>query len=98
MNTFTSKDIKPTMRKVNHFQTEKQILFQYLQKNIATAAMVEEATGIRICNITRHKRSFEKNGTLEKLFRSICRRTGYRAWYLTTDPLIISSLKKRRHG
>ena len=86
------------MSKVNHRLTEKQIVFQHLQKNIATAAMVEQATGIRICHITRYKQALQKDGKLQELFRTICRRTGYRAWYLSTDPLIISSLKKRSSG
>lgn len=61
-------------------------IFQYLQKHIATASMVADATGIYQKNICRYKRDLEKAGRLWEIKKAICQKTGFRAWYLTTDP------------
>ena len=46
------------------YRTQQKIIFQYLQKHIATASMVAYATGIPQKNITRYKRDLEKTGRL----------------------------------
>lgn len=63
-----------------------QTIFHYLQQHIATASMVAEATGIYQKNICRYKRDLEKNGQLFEVEKKLCKVTGFRAWYLTTDP------------
>jgi hypothetical protein len=61
-------------------------IFQYLQNNVATASMVADATGIYQKNICRYKRDLEKVGRLWEVTKDICKKTGFRAWYLTTNP------------
>lgn len=66
--------------------TEKKTIFLYLQEHIATASMVSEATGVPQKNITRYKRDFEKSGVLWEVEKKYCKHTGFKAWYLTTNP------------
>lgn len=68
-----------------HFN-QLQTIFQYLQENIATASMVADATGIYQKNICRYKRDLEKAGRLWELAKATCKKTGFKAWYLTTSP------------
>lgn len=63
-----------------------QILIDYLKTHIATASMVAEATGIYQKNICRFKRSLQKAGLLWEVKKKTCEITGFKAWYLTTDP------------
>jgi len=72
--------------KDNYFQTQLITIFTYLQKNIATASMVSEATGIPQKNICRYKRDLEKAGQLWEVEKKQCNKTGFKAWYLTTNP------------
>ena len=55
-------------------------------ENVATASMVSNDTGIPQKNICRYKRDLEKAGRLWEIEKNLCRRTGYKAWYLTTNP------------
>jgi hypothetical protein len=48
--------------------------------------MVSEVTGIKQKNICRYKRDFEKAGLLWEIRKGTCKITGFKAWYLTTDP------------
>jgi len=66
--------------------SQLQTIFQFLKKNNATAAMVSSATGIPHKNITRYKRDLEKAGKLWEIGRKLCKKTGFKAWYLTTNP------------
>lgn len=63
-----------------------QTIFQYLQENVATASMVADATGIYQKNICRYKRDLEKAGRLWEIVKATCKKTGFKAWYLTTNP------------
>lgn len=63
-----------------------QTIFQYLQVEVATASMIADATGIYQKNICRYKRDLEKAGRLWEIEKRTCKKTGFRAWYLTTDP------------
>jgi hypothetical protein len=71
--------------KDNLHNTQLQTIFQYLQEHIATASMVADATGIYQKNICRYKRDLEKAGRLWEISKSTCKKTGFKAWYLTTD-------------
>lgn len=71
--------------KVKHFQTQEKTIFHYLQNHIATASMVADATGIPQKNITRYKRDLEKQGLLFEVEKKLCKLTGFRAWYITTN-------------
>lgn len=66
----------------NQFQT----IFHYLHEHIATASMVADATGIYQKNICRYKRDLEKAGRIWELEKKRCQKTGFKAWYLTTNP------------
>jgi hypothetical protein len=63
-----------------------QTIFQYLRVEVATASMVADATGIYQKNICRYKRDLEKAGRLWEIEKRTCKKTGFRAWYLTTNP------------
>ena len=65
---------------------QQQTIFHYLQEHIATASMVADATGIYQKNICRYKRDLEKAGRLWETEKKLCEKTGFKAWYLTTDP------------
>ena len=68
------------------FKSQLKTIFQYLQKHIATASMVSAATGIPQKNICRYKRDLEKAGRLYEIEKKLCKKTGFKAWYLTTNP------------
>ncbi|MFN5443405.1 MAG: hypothetical protein ACK48V_04175 [Crocinitomicaceae bacterium] len=68
-------------------KNQLKTIFLYLQENVATASMVSEATGIPQKNICRFKRDLELSGRLWEIEKKLCKKTGFRAWYLTTDPL-----------
>jgi hypothetical protein len=48
--------------------------------------MLTEYTGVPQKNICRYKRDFEKAGLLWEVKKETCKATGYKAWYLTTNP------------
>lgn len=81
-------------RKDTSLNTQKQVVFRYLSKNIATATMVSQATGIAQKNICRHKRTLEKAGLLYQVERKMCKCTGFLAWYLSTNPEMLHNGKK----
>jgi hypothetical protein len=72
--------------KGNDFRSQLQIVVEYLKDNTATASMVTDRTGVPQKNICRYKRSLERAGRIWEVARKPCGITGYRAWYLTTDP------------
>ena len=72
--------------KVKSDLNQLQTIFQYLFENIATASMVSNATGIYQKNICRYKRDLEKAGRLWEIEKTYCKQTGFKAWYLTTNP------------
>lgn len=67
-------------------QTQQQTIFEYLLKCVATASMVADATGIPQKNICRYKRDLERAGKLAEVKKGVCQLTGFKAWYITTDP------------
>ena len=67
------------------FKSQLKTIFQYLQKHIATASMASAATGIPQKNICRYKRDLEKAGRLWEIEKKLCKQTGFKAWYLTTN-------------
>jgi len=72
--------------KDNRHFTQLQTIFQYLQGNVATASMVTDATGVPQKCITRYKRDLERAGRLWEVTKTCCKKTGFKAWYLTTNP------------
>jgi predicted HTH transcriptional regulator len=72
--------------KFKQFQNQKKTIFEYLKSNTATASMITEFTGIPQKSICRYKRDLEKQGLLYEVIKKHCKFTGFRAWYLTTNP------------
>lgn len=70
----------------HHGHTQLEILFTYLREHIATASMVSAATGVPQKNICRYKRYLERKGCIWELEKKPCKMTGFKAWYLTTNP------------
>lgn len=71
--------------KGNTESNQLQTIFQYLKECDATASMVSDATGIYQKNICRYKRDLERAGRLWEITKATCKKTGFKAWYLTTD-------------
>lgn len=69
----------------NDFKTQTKIIFRFLLKHTATNTMTSKATGIPQKNICRIKRNLEKKGLLRELERKLCKVTGHKASYLTTN-------------
>jgi|GEM_PF-4787184 len=67
-------------------QSQIKTIFQYLFENEATASMVAQATGIYQKNICRYKRDLEKSNRIFETKKGLCKVTGFKAWYLTTNP------------
>jgi hypothetical protein len=74
--------------------TQLKTIFHYLKKHVATASMVSDQTGVPHKNICRYKRDLEKAGMLWEIEKKQCQKTGYRAWYLTTDPEKVPHVKQ----
>lgn len=72
--------------KKNQTNSQIEIVYEYLYFNVATASMVEIATGVHHKCITRYKRNLEKNNNLWQIEKKKCEETGFIAWYLTTNP------------
>ena len=81
-----SNSLHKRQGKDTDFKSQLKTIFQYLQKHIATASMVSAATGIPQKNICRYKRDLEKAGRLYEIEKKLCKKTGFKAWYLTTNP------------
>lgn len=81
--------------KYNTFKNQKATIFNYLKENIATASMISEATRIPQKNITRYKRDLELAGVLFEVKKTYCEKTGFKAWYLTTNEDVIQSHHKQ---
>lgn len=75
----------------NTKNTQIKTIFHYLQNHIATASMVSKATGIAQKNITRYKRDLEQRGLLYEVERKLCKLTGFKAWYITTNKKLFIS-------
>lgn len=67
-------------------QNQLQTIFHYLKNHVATASMVTDATKVPQKCITRYKRDLEKAGMLWEIEKKDCQKTGFKAWYLTTNP------------
>jgi hypothetical protein len=85
---------KVKQAKDKHQLKQVKTIFEYWQNHIATASMVSNATGIPQKNICRYKRDLEKAGQLFEICKTICRHTGFRAWYCTTNKAWADTLKQ----
>ena len=85
MNKYETSPLHKRQCKGKKHLTQLQTILQYLQKHIATASMVADATGIYQKNICRYKRDLEKAGRLWEVEKTLCKKTGFKSWYLTTN-------------
>jgi hypothetical protein len=72
--------------KDNSNASQLKTIFHYLQDHVATASMVSEATGVKQKNICRYKADLQRNGMLWEIEKKSCKVTGFKAYYLTTNP------------
>jgi|SRR5665647_2651638 len=72
--------------KDKHSESQLLTIFTYLHNHIATASMVIAETGVPQKCICRYKRDLEKNDLLWEIEKKPCEKTGFKAWYLTTNP------------
>lgn len=86
MESTNNNPLHKRQGKDTDFKSQLKTIFQYLQDHIATASMVSAATGIPQKNICRYKRDLEKAGRLWEIEKKLCKQTGFKAWYLTTNP------------
>lgn len=68
------------------FKTQEKTIFHFLQHHTATASMVSKYTGIPQKNICRYKRDLEQRGLLFEIEKKLCKVTGFKAWFLSTNP------------
>jgi len=80
---------------IKNKSTQLKTIFNYLQNNVATATMVFEATGVPQKCITRYKRDLEKCGMLFEIEKKACEHTGFKAWYLTTNPKFVEKVSSQ---
>ena len=86
METNQSTTLHEAQNEGKNFKTQLKTIFQFLKSRTATASMVADKTGIPQKNICRYKRDLEFSGRLWETEKKLCEKTGFRAWYLTTDP------------
>lgn len=87
-NTTPGISLKIESDKDKNSSNQLQVVFHYLKENIATASMVSYETGVPQKNITRYKRDLEKADLLWEIEKKECQHTGFKAWYLTTNPAL----------
>ncbi len=84
--------------KSSHYTTQLKTIFCFLKEHVATASMVSDATGIPQKNICRYKRDLERSGLLWEVNKSKCKSTGFKAHYLTTNPVNVSVYQLKLFG
>lgn len=89
-----------SQRKDKQFNTELKTIFKYLKQNVCTASMLSEATGVKQKNICRYKRDLEKKGIVKELYKTNCKTTGFKAWYITANKDVINNYNNggAQHG
>ena len=82
----TSRNSLKSQRKDKPVKNQIQTIFEYLSKHVATATMVSKATNIPQKNICRYKADLQKRGLLKEIKKKVCKVTGFKASYITTNP------------
>jgi len=85
-HTSSPRNLQSRLSKDTTPPTQLQTIFSYLQDHIATGSMISNETGVPRRSICRYKRELEQAGLLWETDKTKCEITGYKAWYLTTDP------------
>lgn len=96
MPTGASKNVSlKSQSKDTHFLNETQILFKYLQQNVASCTMACIATGLLQKNATRYKRKLEMSNQLWVVYKKLCTITHRKVSWITTNPeLCQNSIKQ----
>jgi hypothetical protein len=79
--------------KFKHFVAQKTKFHNHLKKHTVTCSMAARAIRVPQKNLTRFKRQYQKAGLLVEVKKSVCRLTGFRAAYLSTNPDLIIAKK-----
>lgn len=93
-NVNTSSSSFDSQNKSTTTNNQLQTIFEYLSEHVATASMVSDATGIYQKNICRYKSDLEKRGLLKEIEKKTCKITGFKAWYITTNPDLFPATKQ----
>jgi hypothetical protein len=86
-NSFDLSEI--TQSKDTIFINQTKVYFNYLQNHIATNSMASKALNIPQKNLCRYKRELQDAGKLFEVEKKLCKLTGFRATYLTTNRALI---------
>lgn len=86
MESTNNNPLKNGQGEDKDFKTQAKTILLFFMENTATASMASKETGIPHKNICRIKRDLELSGKLWEIEKKTCKVTGYRAWYLTTNP------------
>jgi len=84
-NSFNKSFQKGLQSKNTILESQTKIIFQYLLEHTVTNTMVSFATNVSQKNICRIKRNLEKEGKLQEVEKKLCKITGHKAYYLTTN-------------
>jgi hypothetical protein len=68
------------------FKSQLEAFYRYLLEEKATCSMAERELSIPQKNLCRYKRTLEKADRLWAVCKDVCKVTGFKAWYLTTNP------------
>lgn len=79
------QDREPSHKYTPNFK-DLQAVHAYLRRNEATARMVSQATGIPVGAVFYCTECLRHMSLLWKTCRAYDKHTGYKAWYMTTDP------------
>lgn len=92
------EDIKLQFTNSSRKRTQEKIIFSYLYQNVATNSMIAVSTGIPRASICKVKRKLEQRGKLFEVKKDICKVSKHKAWYLSSNPELVSSLKILQDG
>ncbi|AOW10489.1 hypothetical protein [Flavobacterium gilvum] len=76
-------------------KVQKKTIFHYLKVHSVTTSMVTDATAVSIC---RYKKDLVKQGLLFEVEKKICKLTGFKAWYLTTNSDLFPQFNHKKLG
>jgi hypothetical protein len=91
------KSFEKGQGKNKQYRNQTKIIFNYLLKHTATNTMISKATGIPQKNICRIKRNLEKRELLFEVEKKLCKITGFRAYYLTTNVEVLKRFNQTKN-
>ncbi|WP_051605438.1 hypothetical protein [Sediminibacter sp. Hel_I_10] len=83
----------------NHpHKTQEKIIFSYLLDKTATNSMISVSTGIARASICKSKRKLEDQWKLFEVKKDVCKVSGHKASFLTTNPKFIGNQISLQNG